>query len=192
MQRGHFYFVTGGARSGKSAFAEKLAASSKLPVTYLATAEALDKEMADRIRRHQERRPADWKTVEEPRSVPEVLKKIGDRDGFILIDCLTLLVTNLLFSPEFAEEILEAKQDRVLSEMHKLAAVAHDSRSEVVLVSNEVGLGIVPDNPETRLFRDVAGWANQIMASQADHVYFLISGLALDLKDMQRQTGPEI
>jgi adenosylcobinamide kinase/adenosylcobinamide-phosphate guanylyltransferase len=194
MERGRFYFITGGSRSGKSAYAEQLAAALERPVTYVATAEAKDPEMAERIARHRQRRPASWTTIEEPRAVAELIERIGQQDRVILIDCLTLLVTNLMYqdrpvqddsasqgeSPGWHDRI----EETVMAEMRHLAEAARDSRAQVILVSNEVGLGIVPADPETRLFRDLAGWANQVMADRADRALMLVSGLALDLKTL--------
>jgi adenosylcobinamide kinase/adenosylcobinamide-phosphate guanylyltransferase len=206
MERGKFYFITGGTRSGKSDYAEQLAAALERPVTYVATAEAGDPEMEERIARHRRRRPASWTTIEEPRAVADLLEKIGQQDRTILIDCLTLLVTNLIYQdgplqpagdstgecpgvlpPSVTEQI----EDRVLAEMRRLAEVACSSSAQVILVSNEVGLGLVPASPEGRLFRDLAGWANQAMAARADRALLLVSGLALDLKSLHcdpRQT----
>jgi adenosylcobinamide kinase/adenosylcobinamide-phosphate guanylyltransferase len=178
MKRGKFYFITGGARSGKSTYAEKIAEYSGKKVTYLATAEALDEEMEDRIREHRRRRPASWHTVEEPHHVASVLEEIGQSDGVVLIDCLTLLISNLLFSSEEGEQHSEV----VFAEINKLAQVARDSVADVILVSNEVGLGVVPEYPQGRVYRDVTGWANQIMTKEADFAYFLVSGMALDIK----------
>ncbi len=206
MERGRFYFITGGARSGKSAYAEQLAAALDRPVVYVATAEAGDPEMEERIARHRWRRPASWTTVEEPRAVADLLERIGQQDGTILIDCLTLLITNLIYQdwplqpagdstgerpgvlpPTVTEQI----EDRVMAEVRRLAEAACSSRAQVILVSNEVGLGLVPASPEARLFRDLAGWANQAMAARADRALMLVSGLAFDLKALHcdpRQT----
>lgn len=181
MRRGKFYFITGGARSGKSSFAEKIAENSGKRVTYIATAEALDEEMAARISEHRKRRPRSWSTIEEPYRVTSVLEEVGQNEGVVLIDCLTLLISNLLFSPSAKEGSQPSEQD-VLSEINNLARSARASRADVVIVSNEVGLGVVPEYPQARLYRDLTGWANQTMAEEADHAYFLISGMALDIK----------
>lgn len=178
MKRGKYYFITGGARSGKSTFAEKIAELSGKKVTYLATAEALDEEMADRIKEHRRRRPAFWHTVEEPYHVTSVLEEVGQDDGVVLIDCLTLLISNLLFSSEEGGP----DSEEVLSEINKLARMARDSVADVIVVSNEVGLGVVPEYPQARLYRDLTGWANQIMVKEADFAYFLVAGMALDIK----------
>lgn len=188
MNRGLFYFITGGARSGKSRYAEDLAAALGGPVTYIATAEPLDEEMAARIEQHRRRRPIEWATVEEPRAVAAVVEEIGQRPGVILIDCLTLLISNLLFSSDVPETD-DAAQARVRAEMSRLAEAAWGSAAHVILVSNEVGLGLVPPYPQGRLYRDAAGWANQLMAAKADRAIFMVSGLALDLKALHVDVG---
>ncbi len=202
MEQGRFYFITGGARSGKSAYAEQLASALERAVTYVATAEAGDAEMKERIAKHRRRRPASWTTIEEPRAVADLLERIGQQDGTILIDCLTLLITNLIYrdwplQPAGASTgvlppgVTEKIEDRVTAEVRRLAEAAGSSRAQVILVSNEVGLGLVPASPEARLFRDLAGWANQALAARADRALMIVSGLALDLKALHcdpRQT----
>jgi adenosylcobinamide kinase/adenosylcobinamide-phosphate guanylyltransferase len=202
MEHGRFYFITGGARSGKSAYAELLASALERAVTYVATAEAGDAEMKERIARHRRRRPASWTTIEEPRAVAGLLERIGQQEGTILIDCLTLLITNLIYhdwplQPAGASTgvlppgVTEQIEDRVTAEVRRLVEAACSSRAQVILVSNEVGLGLVPASPEARLFRDLAGWANQAMAARADRALMIVSGLALDLKALHcdpRQT----
>lgn len=182
-KRGNFYFITGGARSGKSSFAERLALNSGKEVRYIATAEALDEEMATRIKEHQKRRPASWITIEEPYRVTSVLEDIGKEEGMVLIDCLTLLISNLLFPPS-AGENGGLSEDDLLLELKSLARLARESCADVIIVSNELGLGVVPEYPQARLFRDMVGWANQIMAREADHAFFLVSGVPLDLKKL--------
>jgi adenosylcobinamide kinase/adenosylcobinamide-phosphate guanylyltransferase len=206
MEHGRFYFITGGARSGKSAYAEHLADFLERPVTYVATAEAGDPEMEERIARHRRRRPASWTTVEEPRAVAALVEKIGQQDQTILIDCLTLLITNLIYqdwplqptgdstgerSVVLPPSVTEPIEERVLAEMRRLAVAASSGQAQVILVSNETGLGLVPASPEGRLFRDLAGLANQEMAARADRALLMVSGLALDLKSLHcdpRQT----
>ena len=189
MKRGKFYFIFGGARSGKSSFAEKLASSLGGRVTYIATAEALDEEMVARIKEHQKRRPATWKTIEEPYRVAELLEEIGQEEGVILVDCLTLLLTNLYYK-EASEQESSICLNHVLSEIKRLAKAAKECRADVLIVSNEVGLGVVPDYPDGRIFRDLTGWANQIMTAEADKAYFLISGMPLDIKALR--ADPEV
>ncbi len=166
--------VLGGARSGKSGLAQRLAEKFGAPLLYLATGAAGDEEMAARIARHRAERGPAWETWEVPVALAEALTAAQGRFRAILVDCLTLWLTNLLLQdPE--ERDLEA----ALAEL--LAAVAQ-SAAPLLLVSNEVGLGIVPDNPLARRFRDVAGRLNQRLAARADLVVFVAAGLPLILK----------
>lgn len=199
MESGRFYFITGGARSGKSGYAEKLAATLDRPVTYVATAEAKDAEMVERIARHRQRRPASWTTIEEPLAVADLLERIGQQDRVILIDCLTLLITNLIYqnwplqtagaSPEenyvvLPLDVTDRIETAVMAEVRRLADIAHCSRAQVILVSNEAGQGLAPASPDGRLFRDLAGWANQVLAGRADRALMLVSGMAIDIKSL--------
>ncbi len=168
-------FVLGGARSGKSAFALKL--SSKLPgqKTYLATAEPLDAEMAGRIERHKSERPPGWATIEEPVGIAAAIKGVDSAGGgVILLDCLTLWLSNLIRTGKSDEEILFSVEG--------LKEALEETGASVVAVSNEVGSGIVPDNAVARRFRDLAGIVNQRMAEFAGEVYFVAAGLPLRLK----------
>lgn len=163
--------VLGGARSGKSAFSEKLVCEASLQRVYLATAEAGDEEMADRIRMHKARRGEGWRNVEEPVDLPGTLEK-ASRTGYpVLVDCLTLWVTNLMLGGHDVEKA----SARLCETLGRLNA-------PVVVVSNEVGLGIVPDNAMARAFRDHAGRVNQQVAAAANEVYFLAAGLPLKMK----------
>lgn len=165
-------FVTGGARSGKSRFAERRAAASGEAVTYLATAQALDAEMAERIARHRADRPVEWLTLEEPLRVPEALGRAPTPT--VLLDCLSLWVSNLL---------LEGLSDpAALARADALLAAARTRPGLTVLVSNEVGFGIVPDNALARRYRDLLGWVNQQAAAASDEAWLLVSGLPLQLK----------
>jgi adenosylcobinamide kinase/adenosylcobinamide-phosphate guanylyltransferase len=171
---GKIILVTGGARSGKSRLAEKLAAGFGSPLGYLATASPGDAEMAARIARHRERRGPEWATMEEPLDLAGVL---AGHDGYfraIMVDCVTLWLSNLILTGMGSEDI-EAEVKRVI---HQLAAL----QTPVILVSNEVGMGIVPENRLARSFRDLAGIANQLLAEAADEVHVAISGLPLRLK----------
>lgn len=166
--------VTGGARSGKSRFAEELAMSQGEPLLYVATAACGDREMHERIARHQERRGGAWQTIEEPMDLAGVLM---GHDGWFkatLVDCVTLWLTNLLLEKE--------DKDAVLDEVRRTASILANLKSPVILVTNEVGMGIVPDNQLARIFRDIAGEANEILAKAADEVYVTFSGLPLKLK----------
>ncbi|MGU3400710.1 bifunctional adenosylcobinamide kinase/adenosylcobinamide-phosphate guanylyltransferase [Brucellaceae bacterium D45D] len=164
-------FVLGGARSGKSAFAENKVEASGLQPVYLATGRAYDGEMKDRIAMHRDRRGNHWQTVEEPLDLVEALEKNMRHDRFVLVDCLTLWITNLMM----AERDIATETKNLIATLPKLVG-------PVVFVSNEVGLGIVPENRMAREFRDFAGFAHQAVASVADEVYFLAAGLPLKMK----------
>jgi adenosylcobinamide kinase / adenosylcobinamide-phosphate guanylyltransferase len=161
--------VIGGARSGKSAWAEAAIMAAGAPAYYLATATAGDAEMAERIRHHQARRGAFWTTVEEQMDLAARLRDIGRP---VLVDCLTLWLTNLLLADRPVERECEA-----------LAAALQQLPGPIVLVANEVGFGIVPDNALARRFRDAAGRLNQAVAAIADRVVLLVAGVPLTLKD---------
>ncbi len=169
--------ILGGARSGKSSFAVGLAKKYN-NVAYVATAQALDDEMRDRIEQHKRQRPASWQVVESPNNVSSVVKSIQLEAGLILIDCLTLYVTNMLLD----DNKKEAKEEYITNEIEQLCTSSKNSAADVIMVSNEVGLGIVPADPVSRTFRDIAGKVNQIAASQADEVYFLSAGIPQKLK----------
>ena len=162
--------VLGGARSGKSRYAEGLLSLHAGKRIYLATAEAGDAEMRTRIEDHRRRRGAGWRTVEAPLDIAPIIAGAGDHA--VLLDCLTLWLANLMSA---GGDISKAERE--------LRSALGDVRAPVVLVSNEVGLGIVPDNALAREFRDHAGRLNQAMAALADRVFFLAAGLPLTLKD---------
>ena len=172
-------FVTGGTRSGKSAFAEKLALEFGQPLGYLATAQAHDGEMDERIRRHQERRGKDWQTMEEPLLLPQVLRDYDGAYKAILIDCLTLWLSNLLMLHEYLGARAE---ERILEDVRILAETLRGMSTPVIIVSNEVGMGIVPESRMGRLFRDLAGQANQIIAAAANEAWLVVSGISVKLK----------
>jgi adenosylcobinamide kinase/adenosylcobinamide-phosphate guanylyltransferase len=167
-------FITGGARSGKSRLAEARAREFGTPLCYLATGQAGDGEMTDRIARHQARRGPEWQTLEEPL---RLLEAIQGHDGYfsaMLLDCLTLWLSNLLFH--------YGNPGQVLEEVRALAGAFGGLQTPLVIVSNEVGMGIVPENQLARTFRDLAGEANELIAAAADEVYVTFSGLPLKLK----------
>jgi len=171
---GHIILITGGSRSGKSRLAEEMATGYGAPLGYLATGQAGDTEMAARITRHQARRGGAWQTMEEPLQLLDVLR---GHDGYfraILVDCLTLWLSNLLL--EYNDP------PRVLTAVRELTASFAGLQTPLVIVSNEVGMGIVPDNALARTFRDLAGEANELVAAAADEVYVTFSGLPLKLK----------
>jgi adenosylcobinamide kinase/adenosylcobinamide-phosphate guanylyltransferase len=168
------YFITGGARSGKSAFAEKLAGGLTGQRAYLATAQALDPEMAARIEKHRRDRGAAWDTFEEPLAAAELLRKLSGRYDVVLLDCLTLWLSNVMAHTE--------GDGAVSSRADELVAAIRSFGGACIVVSNEVGLGIVPDNPLARKFRDFAGMLNQNVARAADEVYFTAAGIPMKIK----------
>ena len=163
--------VLGGARSGKSRFAEGLIEAHPGRPVYLATAQAGDAEMAERIRRHRARRGERWTTLEEPLDLPRALASVPRDNTPVLVDCLTLWLSNLMAAGRNVER-----------ETQSLIESLPDLRGPVVFVSNEVGLGIVPDNALARAFRDHAGFLHQSIAAAADRVYFVAAGLPMLLK----------
>ena len=181
MSRGKLIFITGGARSGKSNFAEKKAMSLGKLVAYLATAQAIDEEMTFRIKKHREKRLNTWETYEEPIKVRELMSCLGLEKEVVLIDCLTLLTSNLFLREEGKVE--DSKwQEEILLEIKKLAEISYKVPAQVIIVSNEVGMGLVPDNPLGRVYRDILGRANSIIADKADEVFMMISGIPLKIK----------
>ena len=162
-------FVLGGARSGKSRYAESLIAALPSPWVYVATAEAGDDEMAERIKSHRERRGVQWRTTEAPRELAKALSACGD--GPVLIDCLTLWLSNLMLA--------EANIEEETAQLEKALVAAH---GPLVLVANEVGSGIVPSYPLGRRFRDLQGILNQRIAARAERVILMVAGLPLALK----------
>jgi adenosylcobinamide kinase / adenosylcobinamide-phosphate guanylyltransferase len=163
--------VLGGARSGKSAFAESLVGASGLAPVYLATAEARDGEMAERIVHHRARRGPAWRTIEEPLALEAVLAEQAREGAAVLVDCLTLWLSNLMHAGDEPEARASA-----------LCAQARALPGLIVFVSNEVGLGLVPETPLGRRFRDAQGRLNQAVAAVADRVVFTAAGLPLYLK----------
>jgi len=169
--------VLGGARAGKSAYAERLVAGALGPrrtAHYIATAEAHDQEMAERIAAHRARRGAAWETCEVPLALADTIRRLAQPGRPILVDCLTLWVSNLLGAAADVD-----------AETARLIAALQEAKGPVVLVSNEVGLGIVPDNPLARAFRDHAGRLHQAVAAIADRVVFIAAGLPLTLKEQK-------
>jgi adenosylcobinamide kinase / adenosylcobinamide-phosphate guanylyltransferase len=173
--------VLGGARSGKSRYAQMLVGDRV--AIYVATARRdSDREMRTRIARHRDGRPPSWITIEEPEAVPAVVRRARPADAPVLVECVTLWLSNL-FARE-AQVPPRKQQDILLDAMHALAEASRER--EVIAVSNEVGTGIVPTTRVGRRFRDLQGWANQILAAEAAHVVFVIAGLPLVLKGRSR------
>lgn len=174
-------FVLGGARSGKSAFAERLAAQEGGRVLYVATAEALDADMERRIANHRRQRPPEWDTLEEPVKLPDVLPSALEGYDTCLLDCLTLWVSNMLLSIE--DGAPNAEQE-ILASAQRLMDVYEKSQATWIVVSNEVGLGVVPPSRLGAAYRDALGRVNQAVAARADKVYFMVAGLALEMKSL--------
>jgi adenosylcobinamide kinase/adenosylcobinamide-phosphate guanylyltransferase len=167
--------VLGGARSGKSRYAQSLAAAAGEPVLFVATALPQDPEMAARIARHRADRPAHWKTVEAPL---DVVAAVRSGEPVVVVDCATLWISNLLY--EHRELARSSREKRILGEVELLAAALQERQA--FAVSNEVGEGIVPETPLAREFRDLQGQANQILAREASRVVLLVAGVPLTLK----------
>jgi adenosylcobinamide kinase/adenosylcobinamide-phosphate guanylyltransferase len=164
--------ILGGARSGKSRLAERLASESGLEVVYIATSQALDGEMSARVAQHRARRPAHWGLVEEPLALARVLREQAAADRCLLVDCLTLWLTNLLLEDEAR---LIAERDALLDTLAELPG-------RILLVSNETGLGVVPLGELTRRYVDEAGWLHQALAERSRRVLFCVAGLPMVLK----------
>jgi adenosylcobinamide kinase/adenosylcobinamide-phosphate guanylyltransferase len=173
--------ITGGARSGKSCLAQELAVKYGRPVLFVATAEAGDDEMKRRIKIHRMHRPADWKTLEVTTHVGDYIKKNIGEAKTVIIDDITLLVSNIFMqydektNPEQVEKAVEA-------EIRELLDCVANVKAEFIIVTNEVGLGIIPADRITRLYRDTLGRANQTLAEYADEVYFMVSGIPMVVK----------
>jgi len=183
---GRLLLVLGGARSGKSTYAQQLAQElGGSRVLFVATAQAWDEEMAQRITQHQQERPVAWRTLETPHHVGQAIALKLDDATVVLVDCLTLLVSNTMLrlsaSPDPA-----AAAAAVQTELTALLQTCQANGATYIVVSNEVGLGLVPDNPLGRLYRDLLGRANQTLAAQAEAVYFMVAGLAVDVKALAK------
>lgn len=182
---GKLVLVTGGARSGKSEFAEKYVLHCAEKCAYIATAEILDEEMAERVRLHQARRPRTrWINFEAPYKAHEVLKEAVKQAEAVLFDCLTLYLSNLLYGKNAPQGTTEEKAQVVKAEIAKLLEAARAGGKVTVFVTNEVGAGIVPDNAIAREYRDIAGWVNQQVAEAADSVFYCVAGQAVDVKKL--------
>lgn len=179
-------FITGGARSGKSLLAERVAGRLGRRVLYVATAEPGDAEMAERIRRHRARRPAGWRTLEVARGVAPALRPALPGVDVILLDCASLWVSNLLLDAVPADGAIAPREAelataRVQEAVEDLLRCYRDGAATFVVVSNEVGAGVVPATPLGRLYRDLLGAVNRALAAAADHVYCCVAGRVLDL-----------
>ena len=187
---GKLIFITGGARSGKSSFSEETAKSLNTEVTYIATSIAIDEEMKIRIKKHQKNRPDGWKLIEKYKNIDFIHISNGST---VIIDCLTIMITNLLYeeigdfsildslrSSELA--LLDRLEEKIMDEISDLISKIDKFDGTVLIVSNEIGMGLVPETLSNRFFRDFLGRANNYIAKRADEVYFCVSGIPVKIK----------
>ncbi|HEX9840895.1 MAG TPA: bifunctional adenosylcobinamide kinase/adenosylcobinamide-phosphate guanylyltransferase [Anaerolineales bacterium] len=176
--------ILGGARSGKSSYAQSLAEETGRSVTYLATAQALDDEMSARIQKHRAERPPNWETLEIPFGISSHVGQI--KTDVVVLDCITLLVTNVLMQfvkNDINDIVEEAPFTRALQkEVDELITNIRTGKQDWIIVSNEVGLGLVPPYQMGRIYRDMLGWANQRLARAADKVIFMVAGIPAVIK----------
>jgi len=193
-----FILILGGARSGKSTFAQSMAAKLGKKVLFVATAQPLDEEMASRVAEHKRRRPKNWRTLEIDTRVGKKLQSQIEDADVILLDCITLLVSNILTkedgkplsSPLTLEdkgesesaEAIAGGEKQVMAEIEDLLDCIDKHANDFIVVSNEVGLGLVPDNKLGRIYRDLLGKANQLLAQHASEAYFMVSGIPVKIK----------
>ncbi len=178
--------IIGGTRSGKSSFAEKYCLKKSKKPAYIATAEIYDTEMKSRVEKHQERRKKDWINYEEPYKVAKLLDEITPLHDVILMDCLTIYITNLMlkdfdFSGKEQEKFMDKREKEIEKEILAILKIIPEDK-ELVIVSNEVGMGIVPENFISRVFRDISGRMNQLIGEKCDQVIITISGIPIKIK----------
>ena len=184
---GKIIFITGGARSGKSMFAESLL-SGKNDVLYVATAIESDEEMKERIARHKSRRNPSWETIEVYRDFSRVMKDTLTDKGYILLDCVTIMVSSLMVMDSGIDwdsarlDDVDAVEEKIANEVSGFIAIAREFRGETIIVSNELGMGLVPPNALGRHFRDLAGRVNRMIAAEAEDVYIMVSGIPVKIK----------
>lgn len=189
--QGKCIVVTGGAKSGKSVFAETYIQQCAGQKVYVATAQALDEEMKERIAVHKKRRPSSWQTIEMPYGMPNNIQRILQHADVVLVDCLTMYFSNFLFAHE--QEADAVIIQKALQEMEQTCQYIHNSPGKtVVFVTNEIGCGIVPMGRVSRLYRDLIGAINQKAAAEAEQVYATICGITIELKSRQVHLGGEV
>jgi adenosylcobinamide kinase / adenosylcobinamide-phosphate guanylyltransferase len=191
-----FVLILGGARSGKSAFAERLAANSGRSVAFIATATASDDEMRERIAHHRAARPSGWQAIEEPLDIALAVRRAGAHADVLLLDCITIWLANWMTQQDYAEHhaLLPASKlqdNQALSAVDALldAVISLPENKTLIAITNEVGLGIVPDHPLGRAYRDTLGYVNQRLAQAADRVYLMVAGLAVDIKGLHEEAS---
>jgi adenosylcobinamide kinase/adenosylcobinamide-phosphate guanylyltransferase len=173
--------ITGGARSGKSKLALELAAKTAGQVLFVATAEAGDDEMKRRIKAHRKARPKDWKTLETTTNIGSQIEKNIGQTKTVIIDCITLLINNIFeqYNEETRPSVIEKA---VTAEINELLDCMKKTKTDFIIVTNEVGLGIIPGDKVSRLYRDLLGKANQMLAKRVDEVYLMIAGIPVAMK----------
>jgi len=171
--------LLGGARSGKSTFAQEFATKLGQKVMFIATGEPIDDEMHARNEEHKKNRPKNWRTIESPRDINTVLKEQMSNVDVVIIDCLTLLVANLIGDDV---DYLKAEK-KIMTEIEELIVSINASTTSFIIVTNEVGLGLVPDNKLGRIYRDLLGKVNQLIVQHATQVYFMAAGIPIKIKD---------
>lgn len=169
---GKIILITGGARSGKSNFAEELAKKQDKKLFYIATGQPFDSEMHYRIKKHRKRRGRLWKTIEESKTISKVLHKISN--GIVVLDCVTLWISNLMSTG--------LSDKNIKNEVLRTLKIADKGKFSIIVVTNEVGNGIVPDNKLARRYRDLLGTVNQLIAKRADSVFLMCSGIPMEVK----------
>ena len=188
LAAGQLILVTGGARSGKSTFAEQLAAREGNHIAYIATAQVFDEEMDFRVRLHQSRRPDSWQTYEAPFDAHEAIRAAAQEHDLILFDCITIYLSNLLCTlPESALDDQERVCARTREQITALIGAAEEAARQgttTIFVTNEVGAGIVPEYKLSRIYRDLSGLANQQLAGAAARVYAVIAGIPVDIRQL--------
>ncbi|WP_419749820.1 bifunctional adenosylcobinamide kinase/adenosylcobinamide-phosphate guanylyltransferase [Terrisporobacter petrolearius] len=179
--------VTGGARSGKSSFAESLCIKQKNKTAYIATSVAFDDEMKNRVKKHQESRPKNWKTYEIYKDIYSIVEELNKNHDTVIMDCVTLMVNNLMFThgievDEATSEELNELENYIREQITKLLEAVKKTNLYFVIVTNEIGMGIVPENKLSRIYGDFVGRANQLIASYSNEVYFVVSGIPMKVK----------
>ena len=180
---GRLTLILGGARSGKSSYAQSLAEETGKTVTFIATAQALDEEMSTRIQKHRAERSASWKTLEIPYEIASHVQQI--KSDVVILDCITLLVSNLLM--QFVKDDLVDESPFMLAVKNEINQFTntfhvHEQKQDWIMISNEVGLGLVPPYQMGRVYRDALGWANQKLAREANQVIFMVAGIPMVVK----------
>lgn len=179
--------VTGGARSGKSSFAEYICKKQNNKTAYIATSVAFDDEMKNRVKKHQESRPKNWKTYEIYKNIYSIVEELDKNYDTVIMDCVTLMVNNLMFSynieiDQATLEELNELEDYIRDQITKLLEAVKKTNLYFVIVSNEIGMGIVPENKLSRIYGDFVGRANQLIGKYSDEAYFVVSGIPMKVK----------